>query len=409
MDASPDPHSATDHSATNILLTGGGSGGHITPILAVAHELKRLRPELSIFYVGQKGEKLSDVISRSPDIDGAAYVWAGKWRRYHGEGWRQLLDLPTMIKNVRDVFRVIRGTFQSYRLLKRYKPAGIFIKGGFVGVPVGIAAHWRHIPFVTHDSDAVPGLANRIVGRWAVAHAVGMPAELYSYMPSKTFYVGVPIAAEYQPATPQIKQQAKQEIGLGGYEQVLLVTGGGLGAQRVNEAVLGVVPSLLKSHPKLAVVHGVGPDHERTMTAAYQAVLEPADTSRVIVQGYLHDMHRYATAADVIITRAGATNLAEWAALAKACIVIPNPLLTGGHQLKNTQALVEREAIVQINEADLTDKQLLRQAIEGLLNDPTKRAKLESQIAQFAKPKAASELAQLLLKSFGIEQGREAS
>lgn len=253
MDASPDPHSATDHSATNIILTGGGSGGHITPILAVAHELKRLRPELSIIYVGQKGEKLSEVISRSPDIDGAAYVWAGKWRRYHGEGWRQLLDLSTLLKNIRDVFRVAIGTVQSYRLLKHYKPAGVFIKGGFVGVPVGVAAHWRHIPFITHDSDALPGLANRLVGRWAVAHAVGMPAELYAYTPSKTFYVGVPIAAEYQPVTPQLKQQAKQETGLGAFDQVLLVTGGGLGAQRVNEAVLGIVPSLLKSHPKLAV------------------------------------------------------------------------------------------------------------------------------------------------------------
>ncbi|MDB5164022.1 MAG: UDP-N-acetylglucosamine--N-acetylmuramyl-(pentapeptide) pyrophosphoryl-undecaprenol [Candidatus Saccharibacteria bacterium] len=383
-----------------IVLTGGGSGGHITPILAVAHQLKKLRPDVKLVYIGQKGEKLHNVIARSSDIDQVAYIWAGKWRRYHGEKWRQLVDIPTLAKNTRDTTRVARGIQQSRRLLKRLHPVGIFIKGGFVSVPVGVAAHQLHIPFITHDSDALPGLANRLIGRWALLYAVGMPPELYSYAPDKMRYTGVPIDSHYQVATEAEKKQIKQTLGLGGYSQVMLVTGGGLGAQRVNEALIGIAPVLLEKNPGLAIIHAVGLDHEKLMQAAYDAVIPDDQRKRVQVHGYIHDMYQVGVAADVVITRAGATNLAEWAALHKACIVIPNPLLTGGHQLKNTQAFVQKQAIIEVAESQLKDKTVLQTAIQQLLDDSGRRQQLGDNIAQFAKPAAAHELATLLLESF---------
>src|SRR5438046_1939033 len=132
-----------------IILTGGGSGGHITPILAVAVELKRQRPNAHIVYVGQRGDLLGDIPQKHPAIDEVRTIWAGKFRRYHGEGWKQLLDVATLLRNLRDFFYVIIGFWQSRHLLKELQPAVIFIKGGFVGVPVGLAAATKHIPYIT--------------------------------------------------------------------------------------------------------------------------------------------------------------------------------------------------------------------------------------------------------------------
>jgi UDP-N-acetylglucosamine--N-acetylmuramyl-(pentapeptide) pyrophosphoryl-undecaprenol N-acetylglucosamine transferase len=177
-----------------IVVTGAGSGGHITPVLAVAHELKKQQEDIRIVYIGQKGDSLADVPAADQNIDEVFLIQAGKLRRYHGEGWRQLLDLPTMWKNIRDAGRVVVGLFQSFNLLRKIRPEVIFIKGGFVGVPVGLAAAVLRIPYITHDSDALPGLANRIIAPWAKKHAVGLPKEVYSYPPDKTITVGVPLA-----------------------------------------------------------------------------------------------------------------------------------------------------------------------------------------------------------------------
>src|SRR5579883_1409738 len=126
--------------AMTIILTGGGSGGHITPILAVAEAIKRGQPDIRLVYVGFIGDKLADIPKQSPYIDEVRQVRAGKFRRYHGQGWRQWFDIPTDLKNLRDAWFTLLGTWQSYRLLGKLKADAILMRGGFVGVPVGLAA-----------------------------------------------------------------------------------------------------------------------------------------------------------------------------------------------------------------------------------------------------------------------------
>jgi UDP-N-acetylglucosamine--N-acetylmuramyl-(pentapeptide) pyrophosphoryl-undecaprenol N-acetylglucosamine transferase len=122
----------------------------------VAQQLKLLRPDCQIMYIGQKGDGLGDIPAQDTNIDQTFSVRAGKLRRYHGEGLRQLFDLPTVGKNVRDMGYVVAGFGQSYRLLRRLKPDIVFVKGGFVGVPVGLAAARLGIPYVTHDVTRPP-------------------------------------------------------------------------------------------------------------------------------------------------------------------------------------------------------------------------------------------------------------
>lgn len=389
-------------------MTGGGSGGHITPILAVAAELKKLQPDCTIVYIGQRGDRLGDVPVHNEHIDRTFAVRAGKWRRYHGLGARQLLDVPTMFKNARDALYVLIGLWQSFWLLGKLKPDVVFVKGGFVGVPVGLAAGWRRIPYVTHDSDAVPGLANRIISKRAAVHAVALPKEVYAYPADKTVTVGVPVQAEFQPVDEAAKAAYRADVGLGEYKKVLLVTGGGQGAQRINEAVAEVLPSLLGGFMDLAVVHVTGRAHEKAVQEQYDTLLTAKERRRVVVKGYVTDLYRYSGAADVVLVRAGATTLAELAVQQKACILIPHPYLAGGHQLKNAEYLAEKNAAVIVNESDLKHRaELLEQRIARLLQNEGERTALAKNLSKFSRSTAAEELAMILLEQARTNKNRQ--
>jgi len=381
-----------------IVVTGGGSGGHITPILAVAHELKKARPDTRIVYIGQRGDSLSDVPTQDKNVDETYFISAGKLRRYHGEGLKQLLDLPVVWLNLRDVFRTFGGLWQSYWLLKKLRPDLIFVKGGFVGVPVGLAAAARHIPIVTHDSDALPGLANRIIARWATMHAVALPKEVYQYPASKTVTVGVPISHRYELVDEAAQQAYRKELGFEAYHKMLFVTGGGNGAQNVNTAVAWCAEHLLRRYPDLVIAHVAGRKLETDLRDLYRKLLPSALFKRVQVRGFIHDMHRYSGAADVSITRAGGTTMAEFAAQGKACVLVPNPKLTGGHQLKNAKVLVDRHAVALVDEDKLVaDPLALMPTLTDLFDHPEKRRRLGKNLHALSQIDAAERLAMVLL------------
>jgi UDP-N-acetylglucosamine--N-acetylmuramyl-(pentapeptide) pyrophosphoryl-undecaprenol N-acetylglucosamine transferase len=383
-----------------IILTGGGSGGHITPILAVAAELKRQRPKARLIYIGQTGDKFSDLPAEDAHIDEVLTVRAGKFRRYHGEGLWQILDIPTLLKNIRDFFYVLIGIAQSRKLLKALQPDAVFVKGGFVGVPVGLAAARLGIPYVTHDSDAIPGLANRLIGRWATWHAVALPKEVYGYPANKTITTGIPLRHDFVPVDAALQKQYRQQLDIPDKARLLFVIGGGLGAQRVNRAVAAAVPHLLAEFSDLYVIHGAGQANQTEITDLYEKSLNRAEQGRVKVLGFIPDIYRYSGAADVIITRAGATNLAEFAQQGKACIVIPSSFLTGGHQLKNAQYLADQQAAMVLSETELTDDpNRLAKQTSTLLSDARQRQQLSKHLAAFAKPQATEALAELILRT----------
>lgn len=381
-------------------MTGGGSGGHITPILAVAHELKQQRPEAEIFYIGQTGDALGDIPAEDKNIDQVYTVRAGKFRRYHGESFLQhLTDVSTLFKNIRDALWALMGIWQSLWLLKRLRPEVVFVKGGFVGVPVGLAAAILRIPYVTHDSDALPGLANRIIARWARLHAVALPKEVYSYPARKTITVGVPIAREYHPLSDAEMKAVRGQLHLDDFAKLVLVTGGGLGAQRLNEAFADCLPELLERYPNMAVVHIAGRNHEVIMRQQYKKELASKDQKRVFVKGFIHNLYQYSGIADVVVTRAGGNTMAELAAQAKACIVVPNPVLTGGHQLKNARVLADRKAIRLVSEDVLVDDhRALMPALTELIDHPKMARALGAKLATMSEPNAAHRLAVVLLE-----------
>lgn len=347
-------------------------------------------------YVGERGGKFSDIAVNHPAIDEVHAIYAGKFRRYHGESWlSRLLDYRTFIFNARDALFVMFGLVQARRVLKKIKPDVVFLKGGFVGVPVGIAAHWARIPFITHDSDSIPGLANRFVGRWARKHATALAAENYPQYPAESVeHVGVLVEDSYRLVNPALQKQYKKTLGLPDESLMLLITGGSSGAQRINQAMQVVSPLLLESYPALNIVHQVGKGNQDAYGAYHH--------ERLHVVEFMHPMYQFTGAADVVVARAGANALAELGVQGKACIVVPSRFLTGGHQLKNAAYLDAQKAIVALDEASVEkNPEIVATAIRSLLDNPNERRQLASTLHAITIPDAAVKVAQLLLNYSG--------
>jgi UDP-N-acetylglucosamine--N-acetylmuramyl-(pentapeptide) pyrophosphoryl-undecaprenol N-acetylglucosamine transferase len=378
-----------------IMLVGGGSAGHITPLLAVAADIKKLRPEAQIVAVTQKGEQLAHILEQSEYIDAVTFISAGKFRRYYGEKkLAQLTDVKRLALNGRDLGRLTKGVIAGRGLLRREKPDVIFIKGGFVGVPIGLAAARQGIPYITHDSDIIPGLANRIIAGSAAVHAVGQAADLYPYPADKTVQVGVPFADTVVAVTPELQAAYRDHLGIPRDAEVVTVVGGSLGAQRMDVAVAAAAKIVLVSRPHLYILHVVGKLNEAGRASLYED-LDEASRQRVRTVTFVDDLYRYSGAADVIVTRAGANSVAEFGAQGKACIIVPNPLLTGGHQTKNAEVLQKKHAALILEESHLDD---LTTDINLLLDDTSLRTTLARNLQATVITDAAGRLADVIVK-----------
>lgn len=378
-------------------MTGGGSGGHIAPLIPLAHALKRRQAQCRIIYVGLAGDKLEGLKSRFGIFDEVHFVTAGKFRRYHGQNFlARLIDFKTNLLNARDFFKVIKGLYQARRLLKKIKPDVVFSKGGYVVVPVGLAAARLGVPIITHDSDALPGLANRLVGRRAYLHTTGMPANDYNQLyPAETVkYVGVPVDERLKTVTPQIQIQYKKRLGMPADGFVLLVSGGGLGSKTLNDKIITIAKDLLND-PKFYILHFCGEMHQPAVKDGYRRSLDEDQLKRVKLVPFSDEFYVFSGAADLVIARAGASTLAELALQQKACIILPAAFLTGGHQSKNAEILRQHDAV--ITKTDNIEPQKLLGLIKDLQLNPKRRAELAHNLSSLAKPQAAEELAELIL------------
>ena len=377
-----------------IVAAGGGSGGHVTPVLAVLHTLRKHDSSLEVCFVTDSkfGDQAEAIMKNSGMRVAVRRIYAGKLRRYHTVSmWRQLADLPTLSKNIRDLFITVIGFFQSFWLLLRFKPDVVFTKGGFVCVPLGLAAKMLGIPLVIHDSDAHPGLANRILSRWATTIATGSPVEHYPYPREKMHYVGIPVDPSFVAVSDAKQRELKAGLGFHDLTKPLVVvTGGGLGARTINRAVVSIAPQLV---PHAAIYHITG-------TAAYDEIVShaPELIDYQIVPFVSTGMAPVLGAADIVVSRVGATTMQELAALAKTVVMVPNPYLTAGHQLKNARVYQEANAAVTVEEQALEkNPQILRRALEELLDNQPERETLARALHDFARPDAATDMAALIV------------
>ncbi len=282
------------------------------------------------------------------------------------------------------------GFFESLAKLIFDRPDVIFIKGGYVGLPLGFAARLLRIPYITHDSDAVPGLTNRLIGKGATINTVGLKNGFYDYSKGKVKEVGIPTREDFKKLSANDRSEAKQQLGLPKNAQVLLITGGSQGARRLNHALISIVPHMLESNSQLYVIHQLGKGN----MSQYGSFENP----RLQTKEFIDELHVYSAAADLIITRAGASTLAEYAAQEKALIVVPSPYLTGGHQLRNAEVLHKAEAAKVMSEKDLSHADEAESTISGLLSDEQARNRLGENLSKLMIPDAAKRIAEQILE-----------
>ena len=372
---------------------GGGSGGHVTPVVAVLKEIRTLHPRAELrFWCDTKFAPQAHATLAAFDASIPIHtIIAGKFRRYfHLTVLQQLTSPSLVLQNFGDGFKVVVGFIQSFFKLIIWRPDVVFTKGGYVCLPVGFAAHLLRIPLVIHDSDAHPGLTNRVLSNWATSIATGAPLEYYSYPASRTRYVGIPIAAEFHPYNAIEQLAAKKEWGITTDRPLIVVTGGGLGAARINEVVVKSL-NLLQQLGSVILVAGAGQyDRLRPML--------PVNSEHFQLYPFVTNMHSLLGAADIVVTRAGATTILELATLEKPTILIPNGKLTGGHQLKNAAVYQQASAVAVLDEDQLdADKTLLTKEIALLFAQPKETAAMAKRFKAFSKPDAAKDMAQLIL------------
>lgn len=374
----------------------------MTPVVAVLHELKERDSSIEIkFWCDKKfAPQATDILEKFDAALKVETVVAGKLRRYHHITFLQHFTIPSILwPNIRDFFLVFIGVVQSLCKLVAWRPSVVFAKGGYVCLPVGWAARLLGIPLVIHDSDAHPGLTNRLLARHAAIIATGSPLGYYKYPPKKTRYVGIPISKEFRVFTAQERRVAKEQLGMDPSRPLIVVTGGGLGARQLNDAVLLHLKTLLENMNVVLISGREQFDGLRALTPKN----DPRFMLFDFVSGGMADM---LGAADVVVSRAGATTLLELAALAKPTVLVPSSRLVW--QVKHAKMYSDESAVVLLDETKITDAddRTLADVLTKLVSNKRLQLELARNIHGFAKPHAASDMAALILRAGGIKSRR---
>ncbi|GGA65642.1 undecaprenyldiphospho-muramoylpentapeptide beta-N- acetylglucosaminyltransferase [Edaphobacter acidisoli] len=346
-----------------VLIAGGGTGGHVVPALAIARELR--------------------------DSAGAEVRFVGTARGLETRlvpeaGFPLELIRVGQLKNVSAVTRVRTladlplGVLRCVGLLRRFRPDVVVGVGGYASGPAMMAAVLLGVPTLAFEPNAVPGLANRMVGRMVSAAAV-------NFEESRRYFRNAQVTGT--PVRPEFFGIAPKEAG---GRRRLLVFGASQGARVFNELVPRIAERLLGEFPDLDVVHQTGARHGESTAEAYRAVGGPFE--RVRVTPYLDDMAGEFAAADLVVCRSGASTMAELAAAGRAAVLVPFPQAADDHQRKNAYAFVARGAAEMVVERELTEERLLG-VLRGLLGDDARRAAMGEAARGLAHPDALGRIA----------------
>ncbi len=353
-----------------ILLAGGGTGGHIMPILATVKQIIRINPETQFLWIGtKKGPEAR--IARDNKIEFKA-VLAGKMRRY------------VSFWNLVDLIKLPLGVVQAYFKVKKFKPDVCFSKGGYVSVPTVLACHHFKIPVLLHESDIIAGKSNLFMAKYANKIALGFEEGKQSFKDysNKVVITGNPVRDEILSAN---RENGLKDFKLNNNKPVLLIMGGSQGAQRINELIGQVLPKFLE---KWQIIHLVGPEHGNQILGNLGALENDYHVFKFLDGKKMGEALAVAT---LIVSRSGANSLAEIAALGRPAILIPYPHSAGDHQKINADIYAKNNAAIVLDEKDLTPEKLLKE-INNLLIDKGKLEKLQLAMLKMSNKEANSKL-----------------
>jgi len=367
-----------------VVISGGGSGGHIYPALAVATELQD-KYNADILYLGSDDGLEADLVPAAGFR--MAVVKAGKLRRYIS--WRTF----------KGIGRVPVGMVQAVGLVHKFRPQVAFTSGGYVAVPAGLAAKLNGVPLLMHQQDVPPNLSNRLIAPLATQISVAFAESVRYFSARKTLQLGNPVRQEILNACQITPQQARTELGFAPEVPLLLVTGGSQGARHLNQVTVRALPELLKDCQVLQISGNNLVAETQALSDEVLANVDATDRLRYRLVPYMSDeMPMALQAAELVICRAGAATLSELAVLGKPSIVVPLPPAIGGSpQEINAETFEKKQAAEVIRNADL-EPEVLVERVRYLITSPTSLLSMAKAVRSFAKPTATEDIVKTIVK-----------
>ena len=413
-----------------ILIVGGGSGGHITPAVTVIREIFAMKPRAMVefwtdFKYFKNVTKLTTELkmpwedtvdahmgsgrngSRRPaQTIRVRRTLAGKFHRY--AGWKFAdyfkhfgLTLKDIVwGNFLGLLGFLGGLLLGFvRMLRpSTRPDVIFLKGGYVGLPVGLVARVFRIPYVIHESDATVGLANRLLMKHArkVAFGVEPASEILAAHPNY-IYTGIPVGPEFRAVTESRERSLKKSLSFDPDRPLVVITGGSQGSENLNLATREILPELLKV-TSVALVAGRKHYEDVVDLKKYENWEHAELSSNFRMWEFNTNMSELLGAADVVVSRAGATTITELSCLKKAVVLVPFEFLPGSHQVKNAKALESAGAVKVLMDAEMmADPEKLLGLVRHLVRSPKERTELAEKLHSAARPDAARVLAEIII------------
>ncbi|MGX8704480.1 MAG: undecaprenyldiphospho-muramoylpentapeptide beta-N-acetylglucosaminyltransferase, partial [bacterium] len=355
-----------------VIMTGGGTGGHIYPAIAIADEIRKRDPDAKVLFVGaERGLEKTLVPKRGYDI-----------RLITVEGF----DRKNLVKNISVVRKLMKGNKEAAGIIRDFRPDFVIGTGGYASAPTVKAAQKAKIPTFVHEQNAYPGVTNKLLEKGVRNVFLGFArAAEYFKDQDKLVVSGNPVRDEFR---DRDRSQARKALGFDDDRFVVLAFGGSQGAGRINKAMVNVIKEL-NGRSDISIVLGAGSYYYDAILRTFsEEGFEPADNIRIIE--YIDDMASYLAAADLVVSRSGALTVAETTVSGRAAIFIPSPIVTGNHQYYNALAVAEAGGAIIIEEKDLEDHKLTEEILR-LKDDPETLVRM-AQASRRCGPDKATEI-----------------
>ncbi len=346
-----------------LIVAGGGTGGHLFPGIALATALKRQVPATQVLFIGTS-RLLDQQTLAGQGFELAALDCGG----VKGLG---------VIAKIRSLLMMPGAVLEALRILRRFRPDLVFGVGGYVTGPVLLAAWLLRLPIGIHEQNSVPGLANRWAGKLADRICISLPC-VPPFPPAKTVQTGNPVRQEILAAAEQQKPVADKPT--------VLVLGGSQGAHRVNTLMMEAMEKLAGSHPSVQLIHQTGPTDQELVAQCYQRLGIEA-----VVVPFIRDMAQVYSRADLVVSRAGATTLAELAVMGLPTLLIPYPYAADNHQVTNGEYYEKSGGCLMFSESSLTGE-ILARAISEHLHNPEELHTMAASMKTMAMPDATDRI-----------------
>ena len=356
------------------IITGGGSGGHIYPAIAIANALKE-KVNSEILFVGAKGKMEMDKVPE-----------AG----YEIEGlWISGLQRKSIIGNLLFPFKVISSILKSLKIIKRFKPDAVVGVGGYASGPLVYAANMKNIPALLQEQNSYAGLANKWLSKKVRKICVAYSGMEKFFPPDKLVLTGNPVRKDIMDTSSK-RVKASDRLGFSSQQNTVLILGGSLGARTINEAMIDALPIFIEAG--IQVYWQTGKLYHKEMLVRTNKM----DLSKVKIVEFIDEMDLAYAIADVVVSRAGALAISELCLVGKPVVFIPSPNVAEDHQTKNAKALADKEAAIMV--PDKVAIKQLPEVVTKLLRNGSMKQTLSNNIIKLAKPDAANDIANEVIK-----------